>query len=333
MADEAGQALPTAAAVAEPSPRVLTRPVAATCAVILVLLLALPLLESRYLIDLFNEIMIYALFALSLNVLIGFSGNVSFGHAAYFAIGGYTCVILLTTYEWPFIPAFVAAVLVSALAAAFVAWFCVRLTDIYFAMLTLAFAMVVWGIAFKWRTVTGGDDGFVGVAVPEMLDSRVPFYYFTLVVVAISVALLWLICHSAFGRCLVAVRENRIRAGFVGINTRLMRWWAFVIAGTFAGVAGAIFGMFHRGMYIESAFWTESATVLIMTLLGGIYSFFGPAIGALTLFLLERLTNEYTTYWPAVLGIILVVILLFLPDGLVGLARKFTARRQPGEGD
>ena len=229
------------------SSRVMPRPVAIACAVALLALLLVPLLDSRYLIDLFTEIMIYALFALSLNVLIGFSGNVSFGHAAYFAIGGYTCAILLTTYEWPFAPAFAAAVVASALAAAFVAWFCVRLTDIYFAMLTLAFAMVVWGVAFKWRSVTGGDDGFVGVAVPAMLDTRIPFYYFTLVVTGFSAALLWLICHSAFGRCLVAVRENRIRAGFVGINTRLMRWWAFVVAGTFAGVAGAIFGMFHRG--------------------------------------------------------------------------------------
>ncbi len=313
--------------------RVLPRPVAAVCAAALLALLLVPLLDSRYLIDLFTEIMIYALFALSLNVLIGYSGNVSFGHAAYFAIGGYTCAILLTTYEWSFAPAFAAAVVASALAAAFVAWFCVRLTDIYFAMLTLAFAMVVWGVAFKWRSVTGGDDGFVGVSVPAMIDSRTEFYYFTLAVTGLSAALLWLICHSAFGRCLVAVRENRIRAGFVGINTRLMRWWAFVVAGTFAGVAGAVFGMFHRGMYIESAFWTESATVLIMTLLGGIYSFFGPAIGAATLFVLERLTNEYTEYWPIVLGTILVAILLFLPDGLAGLARKLASYRGRGGGD
>ena len=189
-------------------------------------------------------------------------------------------------------------------------------------MLTLAFSMLVWAIAFKWRSVTGGDDGFVGVAVPTWLESREVFFYFTLFVVGTSIVVLWRICHSAFGRTLVAVRENRTRAGFVGVNTRLMRWWAFVIAGTFAGIAGTLFGMFHRGMYTESAFWTESAQVLIMTLLGGIYSFFGPAIGAAALFVLERLTNEYTQYWPTVLGSILLVILLFLPDGLVGLAKK-----------
>lgn len=210
------------------------------------------------------------------------------------------------------------------------AYFCTRLTDIYFAMLTLAFAMLVWAIAFKWRSVTGGDDGFVGVAVPEFIDGRVPFYYFTLIIVTLSVAVLWMICHSAFGQTLVAVRENLTRAGFIGVNTRLMRGAAFVVAGTFAGIAGAIFAMYNRGVYTESAFWTESAQVLIMTLLGGMYSFFGPAIGAAALYLLERFANEYTQYWPTVLGVILLVIVLVLPEGLVGLAKRVKARLAGG---
>ena len=140
----------------------ISRGVLITCLVLFGLLVFVPLTGSKYLIDLSTEIMVYALFALSLNVIIGFSGNVSFGHAAYFAIGGYANAILLTTYGWPLIFAFPAAIILSALAAAFVAYFCTRLTDIYFAMLTLAFSMLVWAIAFKWRSVTGGDDGFVG---------------------------------------------------------------------------------------------------------------------------------------------------------------------------
>ena len=300
----------------------MTRTTAIACLVTLLALILVPVFRSAYLIDVVTEILIYALFALSLNVIIGYSGNVSFGHAAYFAIGGYTNAILLTTYGWPLLPSFVAGVLVTTMLAGFVAYFCTRLTDIYFAMLTLAFSMLIWAIAFKWRSLTGGDDGFVGIRIPEIVNGRILFYYFTLIVVIASITLLWWICHSAFGRTLLAVRENAIRAGFVGVNTRAMRWWAFVIAGTFAGIAGAVFGMFHRGMYVESAFWTQSATVLIMTLLGGMFSFFGPAIGAATLFILERITNEYTEYWPTVLGVILLVILLFLPDGIVGLARK-----------
>ena len=222
--------------------------------------------------------------------------------------------------------AFPAAVVLSGVAAAFVAYFCTRLTDIYFAMLTLAFSMLVWAIAFKWRSVTGGDDGFVGVTVPAFIDTRVPFFYFTLIVVTTSCIILWLICHSAFGQSLIAVRENLTRAGFIGVNTRLMRGIAFVIAGTFAGVAGAIFAMYNRGVYTESAFWAESAQVLIMTLLGGMYSFFGPAIGAAALYLLERFSNEYNEYWPTVLGVILLIIVLILPEGLVGLAKRLKAR-------
>ena len=310
----------------------ISRGVLITCLVLFGLLVFVPLTGSKYLIDLSTEIMVYALFALSLNVIIGFSGNVSFGHAAYFAIGGYANAILLTTYGWPLIFAFPAAIILSALAAAFVAYFCTRLTDIYFAMLTLAFSMLVWAIAFKWRSVTGGDDGFVGVTVPSFIDGRVPFFYFTLIIVTASIIILWLICHSAFGQTLIAVRENLTRAGFIGVNTRMMRGIAFVIAGAFAGVAGAIFAMYNRGAYTESAFWAESAQVLIMTLLGGMYSFFGPAIGAATLYILERFANEYTEYWPTVLGLILLVIVLVLPEGLVGLAKRLKERLFLGGG-
>ncbi|MGY9054889.1 MAG: branched-chain amino acid ABC transporter permease [Alphaproteobacteria bacterium] len=292
------------------------------CLLVLIGLAIIPMLGDKHAMDVTVEIMILALFALSLNVLIGYSGNVSFGHAAYFAIGGYTNAILLTSYDMPLIVAMPVAILFSMVAAMFVAWFCTRLTDIYFAMLTLAFAMLVWAILFKWRGMTNGDDGFVGITIPAFLDGRIPLYYFTLVIVAASIGLLWLICHSAFGKVLVAVRENRTRAGFVGVDTRRMRWTAFVVAGTFAGIAGSLFALFKSGMYVENAFWTQSAQVLIMTLLGGMYSFFGPAIGAAALHMLEITTNRYTEYWPTVLGGILLVILLFLPDGMVGLAQK-----------
>ncbi|HZX82140.1 MAG TPA: branched-chain amino acid ABC transporter permease [Reyranella sp.] len=295
-------------------------------AIVVLLLALLPLAGSRYAIDLTTEVLIYALFALSLNVLIGFTGNISFGHAAYFAIGGYACAILLTTYGWPLAAALPAAVVLAGLVAAVVGFFCVRLTQIYFAMLTLAFAMLVWGIAFKWKEVTGGDDGLTGVKVPAMLTNHVNYFYFTLAVVSAGIAALWVICHSAFGLTLVAIRENSVRAGFIGVDTRRMRWAAFTVAGTFGGLAGALFGMYHRGMYIENAFWTESANVLIMVLLGGIYSFVGPIIGAAVLHLLQVFTNQYTPYWPTVLGLILLVIVMVLPDGLIGLARRVKAR-------
>ena len=197
---------------------IMSRSLFITLIVVLIGLAMIPMLESRYLIDIATEILIYILFATSLNILIGYSGNVSFGHAAYFAIGGYANAIFLTTYEWPFILAMPAAILLSMVCSGVVAWFCTRLTDIYFAMLTLAFSMFIWAIAFKWRSVTGGDDGFVGVNVPAIIEGRVPFFYFTLIVVSVCMGILWLICHSAFGKTLIAVRENMTRAGFVGIN-------------------------------------------------------------------------------------------------------------------
>ena len=299
----------------------------AVAAVVVVLALALlPLAGSRYAIDLATQVLIYCLFALSLNVLIGYTGDVSFGHAAYFAIGGYACAILLTTYRWPLVLSLPASIVVSGLAAAVIGYFCVRLTQIYFAMLALAFGMLVWGVAFKWKGVTGGDDGLTGILVPKLLEDHTAYFYFTLGSVAVGVALLWMICHSAFGLTLVAIRENTVRAGFIGVDTRKMRWAAFTVAGTFAGLAGALFGMYNRGMYIENAFWTESAQVLIMVLLGGIYSFVGPLIGAAVLYLLQVVTNQYTPYWPTVLGLILLIVVLVLPDGLVGLAKRVGGR-------
>jgi len=295
-------------------------------AIVLLLLALLPLAGSRYAVDLTTEVLIYVLFALSLNVLVGFTGNVSFGHAAYFAIGGYACAILLTIYGWPLVLSLPAAVLLAGIVAGVVGYFCARLTQIYFAMLTLAFAMLVWGVAFKWKEVTGGDDGLTGIKLPEMLTNHVSYFYFTLATVAFGIAALWVICHSAFGLTLVAVRENSVRTGFIGVDTRRMRWAAFTVAGTFGGLAGALFGMYHRGMYIENAYWTESAQVLIMVLLGGIHSFVGPIFGAAVLHLLQVFTNQYTTYWPTVLGLILLVIVLVLPDGLVGLVARVKAR-------
>lgn len=293
-----------------------------TLALMTIFLGCVPILGSHFLVDLTTEISIYVLFALSLNMLVGYAGNVSFGHAAYFAIGGYANAILLTTYEWPLWASIVAATTLSSCTAVAIGYFCIRLSDIYFAMLTLAFSMLVWAVAFKWRSVTGGDDGFVGVPLPSWLDNRIAIYHFVLGMVIGSTSVMWLICHSAFGRILVAVRENARRATFVGIDERRVRLVAFTIAGTFAGVSGALFSLYNRGMFTESAYWTESAQVLIMTLLGGIHSFFGPALGAATLYLLEVNISRYTEYWPLVLGGLLVIIVLFVPDGLIGIARR-----------
>ena len=303
-------------------------------AVTLVLLAFVPLVADRYLIYLMSQIAIFALFALSFNVLLGYGGLISFGHAAYFAIGAYGVAILGTTLAWPFPVAFAGAIVAAGLAALAIGYFCVRLTAIYFAMLTLAFAQFVWAIAFKWRTVTKGDTGFIGVVIPDALATPTRFYYFVLAVVAISVAILWVIVNSAFGRTLAATRENPGRAEFIGLDVKRVQLIAFTVAGLFAGVAGALFTVFNRSVFPDFAWWTRSAEVIIMTVLGGFHHFLGPALGAAVLIVLERSITEFTQYWPTVLGAILLGVLFAFPDGLMGLARgrAFVRRKPDSEG-
>jgi len=294
---------------------------------LLLALLLLPLLDSLYLVYLTAEILIYVLFAVAFNMVLGHAGLISFGHAAYFALGAYACAIFLTRLELPFVPSFLGAVAFTTAVAAVFGFFCLRLTWIYFAMLTLAFGQLVWAVAFKWDDVTGGDTGLIGVKVPEFLATPVSFYYFNLVVVAASILLLWVIARSAFGRALVAIRENDQRAQFVGLNVKMMRLVAFTVSGAFSSVAGALFCLFNRSVFAETAWWTQSAEVLIMTILGGVHTFFGPAVGAVTLILLDRFITEFTEYWPTVLGLILLAVLFFFPNGLIGLADQLRSRR------
>jgi len=314
-------------------------------ALALVAAFCVPALGSRYYTFLANDIAIWALFATSLNLLVGYTGLVSFGHAAYFGIGAYTTGILMKKLGVPFLLAFPAAGLAAALAALVFGFFCVRVTRIYFAMLTLAFAQIVWAICFKWNEVTGGEQGMPEVPYPdfgwlERAGEIVPllggwrtaeyFYFTTLVLVAASFWILRRIVDSPFGRMLTAIRENRERAEFIGVNVRRFELAAFVIAGAFAGLAGGLFGIFNRGVFPDFAYWNKSAEVLIMTLLGGMHSFYGPAVGAAALLWLNQQIVAHTQYWPLVLGTILIVLLFALPGGIASAlgaaARRFGAR-------
>jgi branched-chain amino acid transport system permease protein len=290
---------------------------------------AIPWFSSRYETFLATQIAISALFAVSLNLLLGTVGLVSFGHVAYFGIGSYVCGILMKTYGVPFTLALPAAALGAAAFAAASGFFCVRLTKIYFAMLTLAFSQIVWAICFKWNDVTGGDQGLPDVpypdldwmsAIPGFDDLRIAeqFYLVTLVVVALSLLAMRRIIASPFGRMLTTIRENPERAASIGLNVRSYELAAFVVAGGFAGLAGALFGIFNRGVFADYVYWPKSAEVIIMTILGGIEHFWGPVVGAATLILLNQRITEYTEYWPLVLGVILLVLLFAFPGGIVG---------------
>ncbi|HET9208731.1 MAG TPA: branched-chain amino acid ABC transporter permease [Burkholderiaceae bacterium] len=292
-------------------------------------LLVVPWLGSRFYTFLATEIVILALFALSLNLLLGVSGLVSFGHAAYFGIGAYTCAILMKTHGVPFALAFAAAGVAAGVAALVFGFFCVRSTRIYFAMLTLAFAQIVWAVCFKWNGVTGGEQGLNNVPYPDLgwMESlpllgslRAADRYFLLVMVVVGACALVLkrITGSPFGRMLNAIRENAERAEFVGLNVRGYQVAAFGLAGVFAGLAGALFGLFNRGVFPDFAYWSKSAEVLIMAILGGMGTFWGPAIGAAALTLLNHQITSVTRYWPMVLGVVLIVLLFVFPGGIAG---------------
>ena len=309
--------------------------------VVLVAAFFVPAMGSRFYTFVASDVAIWALFATSLNLLVGYTGLVSFGHAAYFGIGAYTTGLLMKKLGVPFLLAFPAAGVVAGAFALIFGFFCVRLTRIYFAMLTLAFAQIVWAICFKWNEVTGGEQGMPEIPYPdfgwvERLGATVPlvggwrtaeyYYFLTLVLVALCLWGLRRIVGSHFGRILTTIRENPERAEFIGVNVRRHELVAFVLAGAFAGFAGGLFGIFNRGVFPDFAYWTKSSEVLIMTLLGGMGTFYGPSIGALVLILLNQQIVSYTEYWPLVLGTILVVLLFGFPGGLAGAAGALWGR-------
>jgi branched-chain amino acid transport system permease protein len=204
-------------------------------------------------------------------------------------------------------------------------------------MLTLAFAQIVWAICFKWNEVTGGEQGMPEIPYPsfEWIPSwpliggwrtAEYFYFLTVALVALCLWLLRRIVGSPFGRMLATIRENAERAEFIGVNVRRYELAAFVLAGAFAGLAGGLFGIFNRGVFPDFAYWTKSSEVLIMTLLGGMGTFYGPAIGAMVLILLNQQIVAYTEYWPFVLGAILVVLLFAFPGGIAGAVGAATRR-------
>lgn len=279
-------------------------------------LLALPLFLPQFYVLLATEIAIMALFAVGFNLLLGYAGMASFGHAAFYGLGAYTCGLLLKKADAPFALALLAAPAAALVFAVVIGAFCVRLTRIYFSMLTLAFSQIVWATAHKWYSLTGGDNGLIGVHAPAGLDTPKAFYLFTVGVGLVAVGVLWRIVNAPFGRMLLAIRENRERAEFVGISVRRAQLIAFAISGAVSGLAGALFALFSRGAFPDYAVWTKSAEVLLMTLLGGPHVFLGPALGAAILLALNSIVTSYTEYWPLVLGVILLALLYVFPGGV-----------------
>ena len=293
-------------------------------------LVALPLAVetwiSQYYLYLIIKIIVWALFATSFNLVMGYGGMMSFGHAAFYGAGAYTCALLMVKTSCPMPLAFLAAPLAAALAGLVIGYFSVKIKGIfYFATLTLSFAQLLYILVFKWRSFTFGDDGIQGISSPALLstlDTYVNYYYFALIVSSICFYILWRIVRSPFGMILRTLRENPERSTFIGVRIQKYRLIAFVISAFFSGVAGALYIFLETSVAPDVFKWSVSGEVLLMGLLGGMSVFFGPALGAVIMVLLNSFITSYTEYWGLFIGITLILIVLFFPQGVGGLINE-----------
>lgn len=297
-------------------------------AVLILVCLLLPFFVPRYYVYLATSILVTALLANSLNFVLGYGGLMQLHHAVFFGIGAYAAALLLTRTTLPFLVGFLVGPLVAAAAALVIGWFCVRLRGLYFGMLTLALGQLVWAVVYRWYTFTGGDDGIHGVPVPDWIASINSAYYFVFFICALSLAALYAIIKSPFGLTLQAVRDNPTRSESVGINNKRHQLVAFVLSGFFAGVAGVLFLVLERSVSPALLFWNKSAEILIMCLLGGMFTFFGPILGAAVIVILATFIGVFTEYWLIVLGIILLGVVLFLPQGVLGFVGEVWTQKQ-----
>jgi len=312
-------------------------------AIPLVIALAiLPLAVPPYQTVLLSYGLVFAIGALGFNLLLGYTGLLSFGHSAYFGMGAYAVAFVVKYLKVESMEVFLlAGVLASAVVAALFGVLCVRYTRIFFSILTLALSQVLWSLAFKFFWVTGGTDG-LRVPTPTLLGGTITmmagaaqdklaflshrYYYYVLAVFVICVAVMWVIVHSPFGKALQAIRDNETRAEFVGVQVWHYRWVAFVISGIYTGLAGALWVPLNGLTTPDILHWTFSGKIVFFTVLGGFQTFFGPIIGAVIFNYLETYAVGHTVYWQMVLGIVLVVLVLALPAGIVGTAVRLLPR-------
>ncbi len=294
--------------------------------VILLVLLILPLVLSRFYIYVLGSIFVTALLAMSLNLVLGHGGMFQFHHGVFYGVGAYSIALLFTKTSLPFWIGFTAGPIIAAVIGLFIGWFCVRLTRLYFAMLQIALGSLLWAVAYKWYSFTGGDDGIHGISMPSIISSLNGSYYFILVVVAICLAIIYIMLKSPFGATLQASRDNPERCEAIGVNVRRHRLIAFVIASSFAGVAGVLYVSLERSVFPDLLFWTLSLEILVMCLLGGWYTFAGPVLGAAIVVVLRTFVGIYTEYWTLILGVILGLLIFLLPQGVLGYFQQRFAR-------
>ncbi|NDC08394.1 MAG: ABC transporter permease [Oxalobacteraceae bacterium] len=299
---------------------------------LLLLLLLLPLLHSSfpYLLVLGIDLLIAALFAASLHFIMGPGGMHSFGHAAYFGLGAYGSALFMKALGWPMLISLLLAPLLAAVGALIFGWFCVRLSGVYLAMLTLAFAQIVWSVIFQSDELTGGSNGVTGLWPAPWLSDKSHYYYLTLCLVVVGVLLMRRFLFAPFGYALRAARDSALRSDAIGIDVQRVQWLAFVLAGVFCGVAGALFAFSKGSISPETIHIGRSVDALIMVLLGGIQTLSGPLVGSVVFSTLQDILIRETEYWRAVLGAVILFLVLVFPQGLAGFVRSvFESRGRP----
>lgn len=281
------------------------------------------------------EVLIWSLFAMAYNMMLGYTGLPSFGHAAFFGLGGYAFGLFQFNVYPNLWACLAASVIAAALAGAFVAAFISHRRGIYYALLTIAFGEMFVFICTKWYTVTKGEDGLLNIRrLPAVLGvasfgtkTNVELFYFVLVVFAVVVWLLWRLIHSPFGHAMQAIKQNDLRAAFLGYNVWLCKWLVFVLSATVAGLAGGLFAMAQEGAYVQVMTLQWSGIVVLMTLTGGgLVSFWGPVLGTIVFFVARDVLGALTETWLIWYGVMFMIIVMFKPEGIAGMLQDLEAR-------
>jgi branched-chain amino acid transport system permease protein len=289
-------------------------------------LVFLPSLLPRFYTYILAVIFVTALLAMSLNMVVGHGGLFQFHHGVFYGVGAYAFALMVTKAGIPMWLSFIASPLVAAAAGLLIGWFCVRLTSLYFGMLQISLGSLIWALAFRWYSLTNGDDGIHGVPVPDFVSSTSGSYYFILFFFVLSIVVMYMIHRSPFGTTMEAIRDNPARCSAIGINVMRHQLLGIVMAAFFAGVAGVLFVVLERSVFPDLLFWVLSLEIFIMCLLGGWFTFAGPILGAAITVSLRTFVGIYTEYWTLILGILLILLIFFLPEGVVGfLAEKLGA--------
>jgi len=294
-------------------------------------LVLVPMAVEQFTLKLLIEVFVFALFAFSLNFMMGVGGMVSFGHAAYFGLGAYGAALVLHHLNVPMEGALLIAPVAAGLGGLLFGWFVVRLSGVYLAMLTLAFAQIVWSAAFQWVELTGGDNGMIGIWPSDWASTRIAYYYLTLIGCTIGIALLWRFIHAPFGYTLRAGRDSPLRCDAIGIDLRTHQWLGFSVAGAAAGLGGGLF-VFSKGNIDPGVLAIPtSVDALVMVLLGGIQTVFGPIVGGAVFPLMEHYVMPLTDFWRLILGLIIIALVLLFPRGIVGFTATLLSREDGEE--